>query len=123
MPTHLSRNTEARGPQRATRPPALWWIAHAVAGVVLGGLPLAWGLVTLAYGETTLPLLRYRIALHGTAATLFALAMLSACAGLFAYAFLTCFDRIKHRADTGAKFAAAAALLLFIAALTYHAIG
>jgi hypothetical protein len=122
MPTHLNRNTHARGPQGATRPPALWWIAHAVAGVVLGSLPLVWGLVALARGRATLPMYPRGIVLHDTAATLFALAMFCACAGLFAYAFLTCFDRIKHRADALAKLAAAATLLLLIAALAYNAI-
>jgi len=122
MPTHLSRNTQARGSERATRPPALWWAAHAIAAVVLGGAPLTWGLVTLARSETTLPLVRFRIVLHDTAATLFALAMFSAAAGLIAYAFLTCFDRIKHRAEAFAKLAAAATLVLFIAALAHNAI-
>ena len=122
MPTHLSRSTQARGSQRATRPPALWWVAHAVAGVVLGGLPLVWGLVTLAHGRATLPMYPRGIVLEDTAATLFALAMFSACAGLFAFAFLTCFDRIKHCADALAKLAAAAALVLVIAALAHNLI-
>ncbi len=122
MPMHLNRGRQARGSERATRPPALWWIAHAVAGVVLGVLPLVWGLVALARGRATLPFYPRSIVLHDTAATLFALAMFSACAGLIAYAFLTCFDRIKHRADALAKLAAAATLLLLITALAHNLI-
>ena len=124
MSASLEPNTSMTGrrPPVATGPSAMWWVAHAIAGVVLGGLPLIWGLVTLGRGETSLPLLRFSVVLQGGAATLFACAMFAAAAGLFSHAFLTCFERIKHRAATGAKAGLGLALLLFIAALVHRAV-
>jgi hypothetical protein len=115
-------NTPNRRTPVALGPPAMWWVAHAIAGVVLGALPLIWGMVTLGRGQTTLPVPRFSIVLKDGAATLFACAMFVAAAGLFSHAFLTCFDRIKHRAASGAKAACGLALLLFIAALVHRAI-
>jgi hypothetical protein len=100
----------------------MWWVAHAIAGVVLGGLPLIWGLVTLSRGQTSLPVPLFSIVLQGGAATLFACAMFAVAAGLFSHAFLTCFEPIKHRAATLAKAGCGLALLLFIAALVHRAI-
>ena len=111
-----------RSSTTATRPSALWWLAHAVAGVVLGGLPLVWGLVVLHRAEVMIPARHGSLVLSGGAATLFAIALFATAAGLFAHAFLTCFEPLKHRAASGAKAACGLALLLFIAALAHHAL-
>jgi hypothetical protein len=83
---------------------------------------VAWGLVALARDRAKLPIGRWSIILEEGAATLFAGALCAAGAALFAHAFLTCLEPIKHRGATGARLAAGLALLLSIAALTHHAV-
>ena len=120
--SHLSR--DKRDAAVARGPGLLWWVAHAIAGFGIGGLFLAWGLTTFANGQTWIPLgWHRRLALEGGAATLFGWAMVAACAGMIAHGFLTCFDRLKHRAESGAKLAALAALALVIVALLAQLIG
>ena len=105
-------------------PPLKWYVAHAVAAVVLAAPFLLWGCWTLHSGYTLLPISRFaRARLEGIAAELFAWAMITAAPGLVAHVFLTCFDPLKHRADTFARATGALTLLLITAALFTHTFG
>jgi len=122
MTVHSDRNMERGRSGVGLGPGPLWWVAHAIGGFGIGGLFLVWGLVVFSRGEARIPIGIYRrLVLEGGAATLFGWALVAVCAGLIAHMFLTCFERFKHVADTGAKFAAGVALLLFIGALVHHA--
>lgn len=124
MKTNLESPSGARSSDSAGGPPLIWWFAHAIAGAVLGGSALLWGLLILANGRVSLPItFRTRLVLEGTPAELFGWAMIAACIGLVSHAFLACFDRIKWPARALARAAGAVVLMLFIAALVTNLAG
>jgi fermentation-respiration switch protein FrsA (DUF1100 family) len=109
----------------ASGPPRLFWVAQAVAAVVIGVPLIGYGIYALRTGTFFIPSGFHRrlLVLEHGAATLAGWGLIVAGIGAALHAGLTSIDRIKHAASSAARFAGGLALVLFIAALIAHAIG
>ena len=102
-------------------PPMVWWIGHAVAGVVIGAPLFAWGIPILVTGRATVRCgYWYSTTLTETPAAILGWAMLLSLPAAIAHVFLARFEHANALAYRLGNALVAAMLLVATVALLMH---